>query len=237
MDNGSFEGILPIIKQAGKSSFSLVHELRKLTGIKKIGHAGTLDPFATGVMVMLIGRDYTKLSDNFLKSDKAYDATIFLGSTTDSYDCTGEITSQSDKIPSLEEVEAALSTFQGETFQTPPMYSAKKVGGKKLYELARKGISLELKSVPVRMHLILQEYAYPYLKVRVACSKGTYIRSLAFDMGNMLGCGAHLSALCRIQSGQFHLRDCFSEDLKGIAKEEILPFLKNANTLSSNTNV
>ena len=207
----STEGILLVDKSKGSSSFRLVQILRKRLGVKKIGHAGTLDPFATGVMVMLIGRRYTRLSDTFLLHDKEYLAEVYLGITTDTYDSEGKVIAQSPLIPSLEEIQQALSLFQGEVEQVPPMYSAKKIQGKKLYELARKGIKVERKAVKVTLDIHLIRYEYPYLELKVKCSKGTYIRSVAYDLGEKLGCGAHLSNLKRTRSGNFCLESCLSE--------------------------
>lgn len=204
-------GILLVDKAVGSTSFYLVSLLRRLTQVKKIGHAGTLDPFATGVMVMLIGRDYTQRSDEFLNKDKEYRATIQLGIATDTYDIDGKITSQSDKIPTLNEIELALAAFRGEILQIPPMYSAKKIQGKKLYELARKGIQIERKPVRVQVQIRLITYQYPMLDIEVACNKGTYIRALAHDIGQFLLVGAHLFALTRIRSGLFHLRECLPQ--------------------------
>ena len=206
------EGILLVDKSKGKTSFQLVHLLRKKLGVKKIGHAGTLDPFATGVMVMLIGRNYTKLSDQFLTSNKEYIAQLFFGKTTDTFDIEGKETGNSSQIPSLSEVLNVLEKFQGEIDQIPPMYSAKKVQGKKLYELARNGIEIERKAVKVRVEIEFIRYEYPLLEIRVACSKGTYIRSLGHDIGQMLGCGAHLTSLRRTQSGSFKIDDCLTEE-------------------------
>ncbi len=216
------EGILLVDKPYGWSSFRLVHLLRKRLGVQKIGHAGTLDPCATGVMVMLIGRRYTRLSDSFLCKDKEYQAKLYLGRTTDTYDSAGKETGCSSFIPSLEEVEAALNTFQGEVEQIPPMYSAKKKGGKKLYELARKGQEVEREPVRVWMQIEGISYAYPFLEFRVACKKGTYIRSLADDLGKKLGCGAHLADLKRTRSGDFYLEDCIGEE----ELEDPLPHLR-----------
>lgn len=201
-------GILLIDKPSGKTSFSLVGRLRRLLNVKKIGHAGTLDPFATGVMVMLIGKSYTTLSEKLLTQEKEYLATVRLGVETDSYDCDGQIIATTDMIPDYEEVVAALKLFQGEVMQTPPMFSAKKKNGKKLYELARKGIVIEREPVPVKMSVELIRYEYPLLEINVVCSKGTYIRSIAHDLGKHLGVGGHLSALRRTRSGQFSIKEC-----------------------------
>jgi tRNA pseudouridine55 synthase len=204
-------GLLLVDKAAGSTSFHLVALLRRLTRIEKIGHAGTLDPFATGVMVMLIGREYTRRSDEFLNKDKEYRATLQLGTATDTYDLEGKIISTSDKVPTLQEIELALSTFQGEILQVPPMYSAKKVEGKKLYDLARKGITIERQPVKVQLQIQLMNYTYPMLDIAVTCSKGTYIRSLAHDIGQTLSCGAHLFELARIRSGAFHIGQCIPQ--------------------------
>lgn len=205
------EGILLVNKPRGKTSFSLVSLLRKRTQIKKIGHAGTLDPFATGVMVMLIGKSFTRLSDQFLTQDKEYEAKVHLGIGTDTYDCEGTIVSQNPTIPTICSIESALNAFQGTILQTPPMFSAKKIGGQKLYDLARKGIVIERKPVLVQLNTTLISYTYPYLQLRIHCSKGTYIRSIAHDLGEILGIGAHLCELTRTRSGPYHLKDCLEE--------------------------
>ncbi len=206
--SSDFQGILLVDKPKGKTSFSLVASLRKILGVKKIGHAGTLDPFATGVMVMLIGREYTKLSDTFLTSDKQYLAKVHLGISTDTYDCEGQVTFESPVIPNLKEIEFALEKFQGEQEQIPPMFSAKKINGQKLYDLARKGKTVERKPSKITMKTILISYDYPYLVLDVTCSKGTYIRSIANDLGQLLNCGAHLAELQRTRSGKFTLAEC-----------------------------
>jgi tRNA pseudouridine55 synthase len=205
-----FGGILLIDKPKDRTSFSLIPFLRKISGLQKIGHAGTLDPFATGVMVMLLGKNFTKLSDQFLANDKEYLAQVRLGIATDTFDCDGNETASSVRIPSREEIEICLKKFQGTIWQTPPMFSAKKVKGKKLYELARKGLSVEREPVQVTLTTTLRDYHYPYLDLSIACSKGTYIRSIADDLGRELGCFGHLSSLIRTRSGSFHLRDCLS---------------------------
>lgn len=207
------EGILLINKPAGKTSFHLVYKLRQLSRIQKIGHCGTLDPFATGVMVMLVGKSYTRMSNQMTAHDKQYLATAVLGKTSTSYDKDGEISFVSDKIPSLLEVENALKSFEGTILQYPPMFSAKKIAGKRLYELARKGIEIERKPHEVTLHISLVEYNYPYLTFDVSCSKGTYIRSLADDLGKVLSTGAYLEKLIRVRSGDFYLEDCIDYSL------------------------
>lgn len=202
------EGILLVDKPKGITSFSLVSRLRRLTSVKKIGHAGTLDPLATGVMVMLIGKSYTKQSNALLGCDKEYEAIIKLGSSTDSYDAEGCITQESTTVPTCEEVNKTIEKFQGEIEQIPPMFSAKKIGGKKLYQLARKGIEVKRPAQKVHLATQLLDYSYPYLKLKVSCSKGTYIRSLAHDIGQVLGSFAHLFELKRTKSGSFSLGEC-----------------------------
>ena len=208
----SKEHLILLDKPRGKNSFALVAALRKASLIKKIGHAGTLDPFATGVMVLLVGKSYTRLSSLFLNQDKEYLATVHLGIETDTYDCEGKTLREETRIPSLEEIEQALKHFQGQILQLPPMFSAKKQGGKKLYELARQGIEVEREKVAITLTTELLSYAYPYLELKVSCSKGTYVRSLAHDLGNLLQTGAHLSALRRTRSGPFHIADCLPLD-------------------------
>lgn len=212
MMKAPIEGILLVDKAKGRTSFSLVHVLRKRLGVQKIGHAGTLDPFATGVMVMLIGRSYTRLSDQFLCNDKEYVAEVYLGVSTDTHDSEGKIISQSSTTPTQEEILKALENFQGEIDQVPPMFSAKKRQGKKLYELARKGIEVERAPVKVRVKTEFISYCYPYLHLRIECSKGTYIRSIAHDLGLLLGCGAHLTNLRRTRSGIYTIDQCISEN-------------------------
>lgn len=199
------EGIFLADKPPGITSFDVIRKLRKITSQQKIGHAGTLDPFATGLLIVLLGRKYTKLSDQFLGSDKTYEATVQLGSETDSGDLTGNVIHTSEEIPSLASLQKALTYFQGEVTQIPPMFSAKKVKGKKLYELARKGIEIERQPIHIRLTTTLLSYEYPLIKIRVHASKGSYIRTLAADLGNRLSCYGHLVELRRTSSGMFAL--------------------------------
>lgn len=208
MSSPVIEGILPVHKPTSWRAFRLIPLLRNLTRVQTIGHGGTLDPFAEGVMVVLIGKKYTKLASHFINQTKEYVGTIRLGIETDTYDVDGKILSQSSKIPSLDAIRSSLQSFQGTIMQTPPMFSAKKVRGKKLYHLARKGIHIERRPVSVEMRTTLISYHYPFIEIHVHCSKGTYIRSIAHDLGQMLGCGAHLCALKRTKSGSFSLEDC-----------------------------
>jgi tRNA pseudouridine55 synthase len=202
------EGLLLLDKPKGQTSFSLVSTLRRLCKVQKIGHAGTLDPLATGVMVMLIGRSYTRLSNQFLAQEKEYLAQLRLGISTDTFDAEGRQLDFSDKIPTQQEIENALEKFQGTLMQTPPMFSAKKVQGKKLYNLARKGITIERAPVQVHLKTELLVYDYPHLTLKITCSKGTYVRALAHDLGTLLGCFAHLADLRRTRSGNFSIEQC-----------------------------
>lgn len=204
------EGILLLDKPKGITSFRLVQILRKRFGVKKIGHAGTLDPFATGVMVMLIGRNFTRQSNQFLACEKEYVAELFLGKATDTYDVEGTVTQESTYIPSEEEVKSALTSFQGEVMQVPPMYSAKKVQGTRLYKMARQGQEIEREAVKVCLNTTLVRYAYPLLELRIVCSKGTYIRSIAHELGQKLGCFAYLQNLRRVRSGTFTIDQCIT---------------------------
>ncbi|MDF2549169.1 MAG: tRNA pseudouridine synthase [Chlamydiales bacterium] len=206
------EGILLVDKPEGKTSFHLVKELRHRLKVKKIGHAGTLDPLATGVMVMLIGRNYTRLSDQFLLSDKEYLAEIALGSATDTYDAEGTVIATSPLEPTLEQVKAALALFSGSIQQVPPMYSARKINGQKLYDLARQGKEVERPPIAIHTEITLVDYTFPKLTIRVSCSKGTYIRTLADDIGKTLGCYGHIQALRRLRSGHFHIDQCLPFD-------------------------
>jgi tRNA pseudouridine55 synthase len=208
----SKSGILLIDKPRGKTSFSLVSALRRKTGVQKIGHAGTLDPFATGLMILLIGKDFTRLSDTYLSTEKEYEATLKLGTSTDSYDCDGQVTATSDHIPSLSDIQTALEKFQGTIEQIPPMFSAKKINGKRLYKLARKGIEIPRAPVSISLQTTLISYNYPYLNLHITCSKGTYIRSIAHDLGNLLGSFAHLSELRRVRCGEFHISQSIPGD-------------------------
>ncbi len=218
------EGILLVNKPKDKTSFYLVHVLRKITGVEKIGHAGTLDPLATGVMVMLIGSKYTRKTPLLIKHDKEYETIVLLGSSSDTYDADGTIAEVSSYVPSLDEIEGALKQFQGTISQVPPMFSAKKQNGKKLYELARQGITVERPPVKVTVSTKILSYNYPYLKLSIACSSGTYVRSIAHDLGVALKTGALVQELTRVKSGPFCLTECTS--LEEINSENFSNLLK-----------
>ncbi len=197
-------GIILIDKPKGMTSHAVISRLRAITGIRKIGHAGTLDPMATGLLIVAVGRESTKTLNTYLKQDKIYTATLMLGKNSDTYDAEGKITEVSDVVPTQESIIDCLKHFTGTLLQTPPMFSAKKVQGKKLYELARKGITIERKACEITIHNIkLVAYKYPQLTCDVHCSSGTYIRSLAYDIGEYLKTGAYLTELRRTQIGEF----------------------------------
>ncbi len=205
------DGILNIDKPWGKTSFSIVSMVKRLTGERRVGHAGTLDPAATGVLPVCLGQG-TRIIQFLLDATKAYRAQIEFGVATDTYDATGSITSKGDPSGvSREQLLSALTSFSGLIQQTPPMYSAVKHGGKPLYELARSGIKVERKSrLTWVYHLELIDWQPPVATIEVECGKGTYIRSLAHDLGQLLGCGANLKSLTRLRCGFFGIEDAVS---------------------------
>ena len=217
------DGILVIDKPAGMTSHDVVNRVRRILKTKRVGHTGTLDPFATGVMVVLVGKA-TRLAQFIDKDDKEYEAVIRFGFETDTGDKTGLRTA--DCGSRIEEIAErlrdtdwtkVLQQFRGEISQTPPMYSAKKVEGKKLYELARQGIEIERRAVSVNighLEVLDEEIMDSLVRIRVTCSAGTYIRTLAEDIGRAIGTGAHLEELRRTASGRFTLNDATTlEDL------------------------
>ncbi|HEB66067.1 MAG TPA: tRNA pseudouridine(55) synthase TruB [Chloroflexi bacterium] len=201
-------GVLVIDKPVGITSHDVVQIVRRGTGIRRAGHTGTLDPRASGVLVVLIG-PAVRLSEFVSASDKRYQATLRLGTSTDTYDAEGTVTqTTSPEDITEEQFEEALKQFVGEIEQVPPPYSAVKVKGRKAYELSRKGQKVELPPRKINVYsLELLEWVPPEAVVDVYCSSGTYVRSLAHDVGKVLGCGAHLVELRRTKSGQFTLRD------------------------------
>ncbi len=221
-------GILNIYKEKGWTSFDVVGKLRRITGQKKIGHTGTLDPEAEGVLVVCLG-NATKIVSLITDYDKTYEATLLLGKTSDTLDATGKILSESTAIPEKKAIVEAIHSFEGEIEQIPPMYSAIRVNGKHLYELARAGKEVERKSRRVSIHKteILQVMS-PYARFYVTCSKGTYIRTLCADIGNKLGCGGLMADLKRTKVGPFGLDTCISIDEaaslmeEGMLKERLL---------------
>jgi len=207
-------GFIIVNKPSGPTSHDIINKLRRITGIKKIGHAGTLDPFASGLLIVAIGREATKNINEFVKLDKEYSATLRLGATSDTYDRTGRKLEVKSKKVKKEMIEKVLEKFVGRQKQIPPMYSAKKVGGKKLYELARKGIEIKRELADVEIFDIkFINYKPPFLKIRVRCSSGTYIRSLAHDIGEKLGCGAYLEELERTGIGVFKIKNSVKPEI------------------------
>ena len=200
-------GVIIINKEIGPTSQGVVNRVKRIFGVGKAGHTGTLDPMATGVLPVLIERG-VKASEFMLSSDKHYIATLLLGLTTDTEDVTGETLTECDNIPSEEEVLSAALSFVGEYLQTPPMYSALKVGGKKLCDLAREGITVEREPRQVVIHSIIAERINEReYTLDVRCSKGTYIRTLCADIGARLGCGGCMKTLCRASASGFTLAD------------------------------
>jgi tRNA pseudouridine55 synthase len=207
------EGVLLVDKPQGLTSHDVVYRLRRKLSMKKIGHAGTLDPMATGVLIMLIGKA-TRISQYLMSVDKAYEGEATLGVVTDSQDAEGEVLT-TVPVPSLTEgqVLEAMKGFLGDQYQIPPMHSAIKVDGVPLYKMARKGEEIEREPRFIRvMAFELLTFTPPKLTFRLLCTKGTYVRTVAHDLGQKLGCGAHLSALRRTASGKFGIAQCLTLD-------------------------
>jgi len=228
------DGGILVDKPAGPTSHDVVDRIRRKFGIKKVGHCGTLDPNATGLLIIVLGKG-TKLSEKLMGADKVYEGTIKFGETTDSYDADGEITGSLPVPPiTLEQLNELGRGFVGDLMQTPPMHSAVKIAGVPLYKMARKGIEVERK--PRLIHIYdfsFSEYAQPLAKFRAACTKGTYIRSLAHELGQKIGCGAHLATLRRLRIGRFRIEDALPLDqILALSEADltlrVLPFLKLA---------
>ncbi|MDB5906922.1 MAG: tRNA pseudouridine(55) synthase TruB [Massilia sp.] len=195
------DGVLLLDKPVGLSSNDALIKAKRVLNAKKAGHTGTLDPFATGLLPLCFG-EATKFSQDLLEADKTYETTVHLGITTNTGDTEGEAVDRREVNVTREQIEAVLAQFRGPIMQVPPMYSALKRDGKAYYEYAREGITLEREARPVTiLDLKFLDYKSPFLKLSVTCSKGTYIRVLGEDIGNALGCGAHLNALRRTQVG------------------------------------
>lgn len=201
-------GILLVDKPQNHTSHDVVARVRKAAGFARCGHAGTLDPMATGVLPVLLG-DATRLSEWLMDHDKEYEFTVCFGRTTDTYDAWGRTLAEQPVPPMDEQDVAALAArFTGPQMQVPPMYSALKVNGKKLHDEARRGHEVPRAARPVTIHAMeVIEWAPPCLRLRVACSKGTYVRTLAHDMGQAAGCGACITELRRVRVGHFHVQD------------------------------
>lgn len=224
-------GFLNVYKPKGKTSHDVVAILRRITKIKQIGHTGTLDPFAEGVLPICIGKA-TRLIE-YLNDDKAYIGTVQLGKSTTTYDLEGETVEVSDKTPDLEEIENELNNFRGDIEQLPPIYSAIKVNGKKLYEYARKGEEVEIKPRSVNisdLKILNYDKENRILELYIKCSKGTYIRSIAHDLGKKLGCLGHLIKLVRVKAGDFEVENSIKledlTDIETVQKHLIYPLEK-----------
>ena len=230
----ALDGALLIDKPAGPTSHDVVDAIRRHFGIKKVGHCGTLDPNATGLLIIVLGRG-TKLSEKLMSDDKVYEGTIKFGETTNSYDADGELIASLPVPPlTLDQLNEAAIPFVGDLMQTPPMVSAVKIKGVPLYKLARKGIEIEREARLIHIYNFrFSAYAEPIAHFRLACTKGTYVRSIAHDLGQKLGCGAHLATLRRVTSGKFDAAQSITLDavLKLTPRElekHVLPFLKLA---------
>lgn len=222
-----FNGVINLYKDQGFTSNDAVIKLRRLLNTKKIGHTGTLDPMATGVLPVCVGKA-TRLADYVLNSDKIYTAQITFGTLTDTFDSTGTVLQQDDKVITLQQLQDILPQFLGQIQQVPPMYSAIKINGKKLYEYARKGIEIERRPRTVFINdiKILGQSGENCFNLRVHCSKGTYIRALCADMGTALSTFAHMSALERTACGAYTLDTAYSLDkIEQMLKEQDHSFL------------
>lgn len=232
-----FDGALLVDKPSGMTSHDVVDRLRRHLGVKKVGHCGTLDPMATGLLVIVLGRA-TKLSETLMASDKVYSGRIKLGESTDSYDAEGELVA-SLPVPmlTLEALNEVAAEFVGDQMQTPPMVSAVKVKGVPLYKLARKGV--EVAREPRLVHIYnfrFSSYSEPWGEFRLACTKGTYVRTVAHELGEKLGCGAHLATLRRLDAGRFSVAEATPlADLLAQPPAEIRPKVIPMPRLASST--
>jgi tRNA pseudouridine55 synthase len=231
-----FDGAVLIDKPAGPTSHDVVDALRRAFRLEKVGHCGTLDPNATGLLLIVLGRG-TKLSEKLMSDDKVYEGAMKFGESTDSFDADGELVSSLPVPPmTVEELNEAAASFQGDLMQMPPMVSAVKIKGVPLYKLARKGIEVERKARLIHVYSFrFSDYTEPLGSFRIACTKGTYVRALADELGQKMGCGAHLAALRRVQSGKFEVRNAipFEEALKlssGDLQKRVIPFLQLSQT-------
>ena len=230
----ALDGAILVDKPSGPTSHDVVDAIRRKFGIKKVGHCGTLDPNATGLLIIVLGRG-TKLSERLMGDDKVYEGTVKFGESTDSYDSDGELTGSMPLLPmTLEELNEAAAKFIGDQMQVPPMVSAIKKGGVPLYKLARQGIEVEREPRLIHVYNFrFTNYTEPLGLFRLACTKGTYVRSIAHDLGQNLGCGAHLTTLRRAASGKFDVADALplAEVLQlspAQLEKKVLPFLKLA---------
>jgi len=233
-DFSALDGALLIDKPAGPTSYDVVDAIRRKFGIKKVGHCGTLDPNATGLLIIVLGRG-TKLSERLMGDDKVYEGTMKFGEATDSYDCDGELTA-SLPVPllTLDQLNEEAAAFIGDQMQVPPMVSAIKKNGVPLYKLARQGVEVEREPRLVHIYNFrFTDYTEPLGVFKLACTKGTYVRSVAHDLGQKLGCGAHLTTLRRAVSGKFDVADAKTLDQvmnmsTAELEKRVIPFLKLA---------
>ena len=228
-------GVLIVNKPQGMTSHDVVDLIRRRFHLKKVGHAGTLDPMATGVLVMLIG-SYTKLSNRFMSEDKEYEGSLILGASSDTADAWGKIMPYGKPTNfTEEEIATVFNKFLGETEQFPPIYSAVKVNGRKLYELARKGLSATVCSRKITIKNIdIVNISLPEVSFRLTCSKGTYVRQICADIGEILGCGAYMSRLNRTRSGRFTIDEAIGvEELRKLNTEEMRVRLRHCEEIPS----
>ena len=228
------DGALLIDKPAGPTSHDIVDSVRRQFRIKKVGHCGTLDPNATGLLILLLGRG-AKLSEKLMSVDKVYAGTMKFGETTSSYDADGELVASLPVPPlTVSELNELAANFIGDQMQTPPMVSAVKIEGVPLYKLARKGVEVERKARLIHIYSFqFSDYTEPFGQFRIACTKGTYVRSIAHELGQKAGCGAHLVTLRRLASEKFDVADAMLfEDVLKLSDAElekrVIPFLKLA---------
>jgi len=233
-DFSALDGAILVDKPTGLTSHDVVDAIRRKFAIKKVGHCGTLDPNATGLLIIVLGKG-TKLSERLMGDDKVYEGTIKFGESTDSYDVDGELTgSLPVPLMSLDQLNEEASTFIGDLMQVPPMVSAIKKGGVPLYKLARKGVEVEREARLIHIYNFrFTEYQQALGTFKLACTKGTYVRSVAHDLGQKLGCGAHLATLRRSASGKFDVAEAkpLEEVLnysQAQLEKRVLPFLKLA---------
>lgn len=230
-----YSGILNVDKEKGISSARVVSLVRKALGQKKVGHTGTLDLEASGVLPIVVGKA-TRVSDYMMGKDKTYECLMAFGKKTDTLDSAGKIIKESSKTCNKDDLEKILDNYRGEIVQIPPMYSALKVDGKKLYDLARSGIEIERKKRKVNIYAIdILDFDFPYAKILVKCSKGTYIRSLVDDIGEDLGTFAYVKELIRVKVGEFEIDKAIkSSDILEIDKEELVSRLENMDIALNN---
>jgi tRNA pseudouridine55 synthase len=222
-----FDGVLLVDKPSGMTSHDVVDRVRRHFGFKKVGHCGTLDPAATGLLILVLERA-TKLQDRLMSDDKAYEGTMFLGVATDSQDADGEVIAEKPVPPLTEEdIDQAFAKFRGDIQQVPPMVSAVKYQGTPLYKLARKGQTVEREPRLIHIYdLRVLGLELPRIRFRVTCTKGTYVRTLCSDIGDLLGCGAHLHDLRRTRSGDFDVKDAHTlETILGQTRDQLKAFI------------